>query len=56
MSEDLLHDMLGEVDIKKNAQVDFGEFLQVRTARACVVHLRFVAFNAGFVWYLSFKV
>ena len=30
VSEDQLHDILSEVDVNKNAQVDIGEFLQVR--------------------------
>jgi len=30
VTEDQLHDMLSEVDLNKNAQVDMGEFLQVR--------------------------
>jgi len=29
VSEDQLHEILGEVDVNKNAQVDLGEFLQV---------------------------
>jgi len=37
VSEDQLHDILSEVDANKNAQVDLGEFLQVRhRCRVCV--------------------
>ena len=32
VSEDQLHEILSEVEVNKNAQVDIGEFLQVRYA------------------------
>ena len=31
MSEDELHEILSEVDLAKNAQVDMGEYMQVRS-------------------------
>ena len=40
VSDDQLHDILSEVDLNRNAQVDLGEFLQVRmTALLCCICL-----------------
>ena len=33
VSENHLHEMLGEVDLSRNARVDLGEFLQVSIRR-----------------------
>ena len=40
VTEDQLHEILSDVDIAKNAKVDLGEFLQVRT-RAVLAAGRF---------------
>ncbi len=46
VTEDQLHEILSEVDANKNAQVDMGEFLQVRPARcACVLCEFYVLFS-----------